>query len=362
MLHVITDDTRRGAQVFAIQLAGALDMSCVNRVVALAPSATGGTRLDVDRLGPAPLHPVTLARLRKLMSMSDVAVAHGSKTLLACAIAGAASTPFVYRNIGDPLFWADTPARRLRVRTLLRRAAAVAALWPGSSEVLHQSFGIPRNRLRVIPNAVDTAVLGTPGPDRSTARTRIGLRPDRPTVGFVGALSVEKDVETALRGVPDGWQIALAGDGPLRKELEGLAADILPNRAVFLGATDSPRAAFDAADIALLTSLSEGMPAAMIEAGVLGLPVVATNVGGLSAIVVHGATGLLVEPGDINAVRSALLTGLENAQEWGAAAAAHCTREFAVETVADRWLRLLTDVHGQKPSSHVPSPVRRSAD
>lgn len=345
ILQIVTNDARRGAPVFAVQLGRALeDMGEQVRTYALAPTTIDGARLDVPSIGAAPLHPRTLWRLSAMMRSADVVVAHGSRTLPACALAGVGAAPFVYRNIGDPDFWAGRPLRKLRVRAFYTRAAAVAALWAGSRDALEARFGVPARKLTVIPNGVQVEPLLTPGIERAELRRSLGLTPDAPTVGYVGALSPEKDVGTLLHAIPPGWQVVIAGDGPDRAELVAQAEALLPGRAAFLGMTSSPRAAFDTADIAALTSRSEGLPAVAIEAGVLGLPMVATDVGGVSSIIADGVTGRLVAPGDVEGVREALLATFAEREMLGPAAHQRCMERFAMSVVADRWRRLLHSV------------------
>src|SRR5256885_421281 len=136
VLQVVTDTDRRGAQIFASDLEAALrNQGRKVTTVALAPGHAGG--IDVPVLGPAPRRLVTLRTLRRAICHADVVIAHGSTTLPACAIASAGTgTPFVYRQISDSLFWADTRVKRLRVRAGLSRATRVVALWDGSAEVL----------------------------------------------------------------------------------------------------------------------------------------------------------------------------------------------------------------------------------
>src|SRR4051812_300012 len=116
ILQVVTDDDRRGAQVFACDLHDALERrEHVVTTVALAPGVVGG--LDLPVLGSKRLAYGTLRALRRLADRHEVVIAHGSSTLPACALGLAASrTPFVYRQISDSLFWAPSRARRLRVR------------------------------------------------------------------------------------------------------------------------------------------------------------------------------------------------------------------------------------------------------
>lgn len=345
VLHVITDTDRRGAQVFADTLRRRLEeRGRPGRLVALAP---GRSRegLDVPTLGPAQLGPSTLRQLRREMVCADVVVGHGSSTLAACALAGSgAGTPFVYRNIGDPSYWANTAPRRARVRLFLRRAAAVVALWPGSRSALVETFGVPERKIAVIPNGAPAT--GFPPVDaarRPEARRRFLLDPGRPTLLSLGALSAEKDVGLAIGAMarlPD-CQLLVVGDGPQRPQLEAQAAAEAGERVRFAGTLGNPADALAAADAVVLCSRSEGMPGALIEAGLSGVPAVATAVGAVDEIVVDGETGRLVPPGDATALDAAILDVLEHGAVYGQAARRHCLARFELGVVADAWERVL---------------------
>ncbi|HEX2027366.1 MAG TPA: glycosyltransferase family 4 protein [Nitriliruptorales bacterium] len=341
ILQVITDTDRRGAQVFGRDLHGALTaLGWRVRTVALSPGSHPDP-LDVPVLGDRPLAPTTLGRLRREASDAQLIIAHGSTTLPACGLGTAGlATPFVYRNIGDPCFWANTPGRRLRVRILLQRARAVAALWPGAARALTRSFGVQAGRVRVIPNGVPVERFPPVEPgERPRARGRLGLRPDAATAVYVGALTDEKDVGTAIRAVPllRGWQLLVVGEGPLRSSLQHLADRVAPGHVRFSGPTRTPHEAFAAADVVLLPSRTEGLPAVLIEAGMSGLPAVATDVGGVREVVLAGRTGELVPPGDPRRFARAVRTVLQHADRYGQAARRHCVARFELQVVATAW-------------------------
>jgi len=104
----------------------------------------------------------------------------------------------------------------------------------------------------------------------------------------------------------------------------------------FLGFRSDVDALLAQADVFVLTSLSEGIPMAILEAMKTGLPVVATRVGGVPATVEDGVTGLLVESGDERALTRALASLIEHPQSavaMGAAGHARVQREFSVDAM-----------------------------
>jgi glycosyltransferase involved in cell wall biosynthesis len=111
-----------------------------------------------------------------------------------------------------------------------------------------------------------------------------------------------------------------------------------------MGGAREASSAFAAADLVLLTSNTEGLPAVLVEAGLRELPVVATDVGYVNEIVVDGDTGILVAPGNRGQVVEAISRVLSDDTEMGAHARLHCSSRFDLETVTDRWDVLLREI------------------
>lgn len=348
VLHVITSTQRRGAETFAVDLAGALTARGVaSDIVALSPGHTGAT-LALPALGPSALSPTTLRALRRRARTAQMVVAHGSRTLPACASALAGQrVPIVYRSIGDPAAWAGSVLRRARTRLLLRRMDAVAVLWPGAGERVHDLYGVPAERIHVIPNGVPAERCPVPDADaRAAARRRLGLPHDAPVMAVIGALGPEKRVGDAILAVAalPGAHLLVAGDGPDRTALEQYAADRAPERVHFAGMLPGPADALAAADVVVLPSRTEGMPGVLIEAGLSGVAAVATDVGAVAQIVRDGETGLLVRPGDVSGLTAALRRALSQRERLGRSARRHCLASFEIGAVAARWEVLATSL------------------
>ena len=114
---------------------------------------------------------------------------------------------------------------------------------------------------------------------------------------FAGRLSPEKGIADLVAAAHD-LPLVVAGDGPLR--------DLVPDALGFVGHDELERL-YDEAAVVVLPSYREGLPLAVLEAMAHGRPVVATRVGGIPDLVEDGATGFLVEPGDVDGLRAALL-------------------------------------------------------
>lgn len=161
----------------------------------------------------------------------------------------------------------------------------------------------------VIHNAVDAASVPVAAPDS-----------EPPTIVSVGRLHEPKDFVTlarALRSVPPGaFRAEIVGDGPDRAAVAAeLAAGGLSEAVELLGERSDVRERLARAGLFVLSSRSECMPISVLEAMAAGLPVVASAVGGLPEMVVDGDTGLLVAPGDAEALGQALARLMADPQE-----------------------------------------------
>jgi glycosyltransferase involved in cell wall biosynthesis len=350
VLQLITDRDRRGAQVFAVDLAVELrKLGAVVETVALAPG-THGDLLAVRAMGNRRLGLRTLIELRRLAGNYDVVVAHGSSTLPASVLAlTGRHLPIIYRQISDPEIWARSWPRRLRAAAFLRRMNAVVALSQSTARSLRRHYWLrSRPAVTIIPNAVPDGRFRPPTPEeRAEARNALGVPGDVEVILFVGALSLEKGADLAVQASAELPAVVLlvAGDGPERKRLEAMAARRMPHRCVFVGALTDPRMAYWSADMVVVPSRSEAMPAVLIEAGLCGLASVCTDVGAIKEVVEDGMTGLVVAEGDPTAIASAmsvLLSDHARRLAMGAAAVERCSATFTMSRVAPLWLEVLS--------------------
>lgn len=213
-------------------------------------------------------------------------------------------------------------------------------------------LGVPST---CIPNAIDPGAL-IAARSREAVRSGAGVPIEGRVLLFVGSLTEEKRVDRLLRlmrrvceAVPDA-HLWLVGDGPLRGELERHAEELSVTPCVhFLGTQANVATFMKAADLFLLTSDSEGMPAVILEAGLLGLPVVATRVGGLPESVLDGKTGVLVDPQDEEGLFCAVLRLLQNLQDataLGSSATAWVRANFTMDVIAQRYVTFYNTVLG----------------
>lgn len=173
--------------------------------------------------------------------------------------------------------------------------------------------GFPSTEVFSIPTGIDFAAF-QPAREREAVRQELGIEPKTFAVLMVGIIRGVKRHEIALRAFsqlrerhPDSM-LLLAGDGPMRIDMERLAAELqLGNSIRFLGHREDVPDLLLAADCLLLTSRSEGVPQAVTQAMGSGLPVVATAVGGVPELISDGETGILVPPESVEQTTEALL-------------------------------------------------------
>ena len=180
-------------------------------------------------------------------------------------------------------------------------------------EIVDEIRVAPADRVAIVPLGLDLEPLLRVGADTPTLRGELGLADNAVVLGFVGRLVPIKDPATLLRAfarvradVPEAV-LLVAGDGPLRGELRGLAASLRIESGVhFLGWRHDLPALFATLDVVVLSSRNEGTPVAAIEAMAAARAVVATDVGGVGDVVEHRKTGLLVPPGRPDALAAAI--------------------------------------------------------
>ncbi len=219
------------------------------------------------------------------------------------------------RHFPDVVGW----RRRALNQFLARRAAHITAVCEFARRRLCTNEGIRARRIEVLHNGVELSRFGRVG-NRAQARRQLGLASDVAVILQVGSFRPVKDQRTAIRAMSvlrsrrKDAVLVFAGDGRDRGPCQRLARDLgLHDTVRFLGLrSDIPRL-LAAADIMLLTSLSEACSISLLEGMASWLPVVATDVGGVGETVLHGKTGLLVPPGDADAIATCLLRLLRDA-------------------------------------------------
>jgi glycosyltransferase involved in cell wall biosynthesis len=216
------------------------------------------------------------------------------------------------------------------------------------------AMGIDGSKIVTIKNAIDLKVSAQVD-ESAQVRSRFGVKDNEKLIGVIGRLSSEKGqiyFLEALKLISAKHQRVkgiLVGDGPdeglLRAKIKSLG---LEESTIFAGYQVEVAPFFQACDLVVLPSLSEGMPNAALEAMQYEKPVVATRVGGVSEVIIDNLTGLLVEPADPKALADAVLSLLENpvcAAKYGLAGRLRVEEEFdpriRVEKIVELYRELL---------------------
>lgn len=213
---------------------------------------------------------------------------------------------------------------------------------------IDETKGAPE-RVSVVYNAVDTDRLPVPAPGVSI-RHELGLDCDAHVMTMVGTFKRQKGHEylitAAAKACPQfpDLHILIAGDGDRRDEMIGLADELHVSRQVhFLGTRRDVPEILAVSDSFVLPSLWEGLSMALMEAMASGLPVIATNVSGSRQAVIDGVTGLLVPPGDSDALAQAieqLLADTAAAKRMGQAGRTRIEESYSAQAQARHLIEL----------------------
>lgn len=211
----------------------------------------------------------------------------------------------------------DKPAYLRESSRKVGYATAITGVHVGITDYFRDRLGVPAERLHAIPNGVPPVTADA----RARQQLRASLAIDDATFVciYVGRLEAVKDLPTLLRAaaalpapVRRSMRVVIVGDGSERAALETLHLSLgLAESVRFLGARSDVQAVLNMADAFVMTSLTEGLPMALIEAMAAGLPCVATAVGGIPAVLADGA-GITVPPANPSAVAEALTQLADN--------------------------------------------------
>lgn len=233
-----------------------------------------------------------------------------------------------------------------------RRFAKIVAISEAVAAAL-RSQGVDAGRIVVIRSAVDTRMID-PAPDCGEFRVRFRLPPEALVIVAAGQLIERKGHRFLLRAVAGlaashpNVRLLIFGEGELELALreQALAAGIA-DIVAFPGFCSDLDAFLGCADIVAHPALAEGLGVAALKAAAAGVPVVGFAAGGLTEAVVDGETGILVEPGDSDALGRALAQLAGDASlraAMGAAGRERMQKEFAVATMAEQHVALYESV------------------
>lgn len=294
----------------------------------------------------------------------DIVHTHKYKdTILAAPVACWAGVPYVVRTVHgltEPFSgvnaWKMSFYESVERRVHQRYVTTALAV---SSEIERRLCQNGATDVVCIRNGIELNAL----PDRSrcsATRKAFGVPDDVCLIGSVGRLTPVKGFPHLLKAVQilteQGLHVKLwlVGDGILNQELRRLAQDSgVAEQVVMLGHRQDTYELLQAMDMFVLPSLHEGIPMALLEAMAVGLPVIATRVGGIPEVIEDRVSGILVEPGDpddLALMCRKLMHDAASAERLGKAARARVEEKFSSGTmaadVANVYRRLVGHQHG----------------
>lgn len=295
----------------------------VQRALAAGADVTFLDAVHIDGLNPA-----LVAQAGAALAGLHPQIAHFvlasprrcAETALAAALLGVPRRVATFQLVlGVPNFpgvagTIRTLNRRLQYRTYTHGIAVST----GNARRLVEQHGFPAERLRVIPNGVDTTVFA-PRPHDGRLRAAWGVPADAPLIGQVGRLSYQKGHTVLFEALRQVWQripsahVVLLGSGEMEDELRQQARQLERATQVhFVGQERDMPAALTALDVFVLPSYIEGLSIALLEAMACGLACVASATDGTVDVLRDGENGLLVPPRNSASLAGALIRVLED--------------------------------------------------
>jgi glycosyltransferase involved in cell wall biosynthesis len=319
--------------------------------VSLICPAQARIHAEAPRYGvPVSALPIGRKRLPGLLAMRRWLVAHRPDVInthsstdswlagLACQTLANPPAIVRTRHISAPI------AVNASSRWLYGRSARhVVTTGEALRRTLIDQLGLSPENVTSVPTGIDPRRFA-PG-DRAAARRALGLPVDRHYLGIVATLRSWKGhaylLEAFARLKLADWTLLVVGEGPQLDNIKDKVAELgLTDRVSLVGQRADPEAWLRALDIFCLPSYAnEGVPQSIMQAMLTGLPIVTTPVGAILEAVSDGATALVVEPKNADALVGALARLIGDAQfarTLGEAAYAHATQHFTLERMLDR--------------------------
>ena len=293
-----------------------------------------------------PLEPRLPGHLARLFRELGVTVVHSHE--FAMAVYGTLAT----RRVRIPHIitwhanWQMTTRlrRRMALRWAFRNSAAVVAVSADTKRQLLGSLGIRDESIVVIRNGVPI-----PSGAADRVRSEMGLDSRKVLLLGVGTLKKSKGFSLLLQALHNlhahamisPWRLVIAGEGEERPNLERQISTLGLSRHVrLLGNRTDVADLQAAADIFVMPSFWEGLPLAVLEAMFAGNGIVASNVSGIPEAISNGKEGLLIPPGDIQALAAALGPMINDGalrKRLGGAARKRALESFDIRTMADQY-------------------------
>lgn len=381
--HVIHALGVGGAEVLVDQMIRRMQKEFRCIVAVLDEIGEIGTRLQNDGFVVEYLHRQPgidrgcAQRLRRFADREGAGILHAHQctpffqAMLSRGLTG--RRPVVFTEHGR--HFPDTPSRKRAIvnRLLLKRCDRLFGCGAAVRQALIDNEGLPESRVEVIYNGVDLKALSKPSDGaREKIRAEFGYSTTDFVVVQVARLHELKDHQTALKAVEEarkqipGLRLLLAGDGDQRMSIEQSIRERGLEQTVTLAGTRNDIAELlSAANVFLLSSISEGIPLTVIEAMAARRPVVSTAVGGLPELIEHGVSGMLAPSGDASSLAASLVQLYQSSElrsQMAEVAASRAHEKFSLQGMLNSYRDVYRDVLDPTDQYRKAKPVTTSAN
>jgi glycosyltransferase involved in cell wall biosynthesis len=236
---------------------------------------------------------------------------------------------------------------RLIGRLIARLSDVILCCSDAMKKDIQRLYHVPEIKIKVIKNMVEDETLHV-SRSRKTIRHELQLPEQATVLGTVSSLSRIKNqrllIDLLYRFKEKELFLVFVGDGPLKEELKKYAISLdISSKVRFTGWRDDVANILNSLDVFILPSISEGMPISLLEAMSMGLPCIATRVGGIEELLSDGVTGKLVEVNNHGELANALAWVLDNrgeAEKLGLAARQHVIQNFKSSSYVNKVIKL----------------------
>lgn len=372
ILQLITKRQYRGAEVFAANLSDEL-IKLGHEILFVGLydnsenvlSVKGAKNLELSHRKKDGISPHLVWKLTRLIGKEkpDVVQCNGSDTLkyMVAASYFSPDVPVLYRNISTISEWLDSPVKKKIYKYLFNHVDFVTSVGTESIMDLRKTFEYPEHKTAVIRRGIPIKEFD-PEISGKKLRRDLGLHSSDKIVMHVGNFSPEKNHEfllsifSELKITHPNIKLVCIGNGVTFDSIQRKVQEKgLDNTVFLMGFRKNIPELLAASDCLALSSLVEGVPGVILEAGVQKKPSVATNVGGVQEVIRPNETGFIIDDFDQNKFRDAIVELLENESlrsRMGMSAYNLVLKEFNPTRNARRFEKLYVDLAGKKPGSN----------
>ncbi len=360
ILHLYETCGPGGAEKVIVDIVRGLDPDKYHSTVVLL--VEGWLTHQLKNAGVSPIHlpqrgafdPRTVLELLRLVRNCRIDLIHAHEfftNALGFLVATLARIPII-ATVHGKSYYTDKSRRILAYRILARYADCFVSVSEDLENFLAKTIGIPASRITTVYNGIDLNQYAANGRSLEK-RLELGLKATSPIVGTVGSLYPVKGHTYLLQALRDilkchpETMLLLIGKGELQDVLRDEArAYGIYEQVRFLGFREDIKELLEIIDIFVLPSISEGLPLSLLEAMAMAKPVVATRVGGIPEVVIHGQTGLLVPPWNSRFLAEGILFLLRNshvAKQMGGKGREQIAKMFTFKQTIARYEQLYSE-------------------